>query len=377
VYQNDSSNLESINLQYFNSLLDDSIVTKSDLHGNITYINDNFTKATGFSQEDAIGKNHNIMRHPDTPNNVFQELWGTIKTGKIFRGRVLNKKKDGSDFWAETTVIPLIDKESKEVINYIAIRNDITDFLHMKRNIIKHKAQKEEQKMISKAKDSFLVLFTHELKTPLNAIINFSKYLLKNVGKTDIEKQKKLLTQIGLSSTKMLENVTDLLELSRLKANKLEFNLTKFNVYNSLIDVINSHESLANEHNIKVLQSNSCRTCYIKSDIFRFKQIIANILSNAIKYSKSTVHIYVTCTDTTTSVTIEDDGNGIKNKEKALEMFEQTEGDVKLRSQKGTGIGLSFVKLLCDELKFEYKLEDSEKLGGVKFTITTRKVSDI
>ena len=361
--------LDCINLQYFSTLLEHSIVTKSDLEGNITYINDNFTKVTGFTREDALGENHNILKHPDTLDTTFDELWKTIKAGEVYRNRVLSRKKDGSDFWAETIIIPLKDDDSNEIIEYIAIRNDITEFLHLKRTIAKAKIKEEEQQQITKAKDSFLVLFSHELKTPLNAIINFSKYLLKNIGKTPIEKQKKLLEKVVLSSTKMLEDVTQLLELSKIKSNKLTYNITPFKVCEILDKVIQEHESLAQEHHIKITKHYSCQKCGMQSDVYRFKQIISNVLSNAIKYSKSKVHVELNCCEKYWSVHIEDDGNGIKDKEKVFELFEQNEDDITTREKEGTGIGLSFVKLLCKDLGFTYLLEDSKKLGGLNFQL--------
>ena len=167
--------LDYIHLKYFNTLLEDSIVSKSDLAGNITYVNKNFEKITGFSASECLGENHNILRHPDTPDTAFKLLWDTIKAKKVFRSKVLSRKKDGSDFWADTTIIPLVDEQSSDIIEYIAIRTDITEFLEIKKEIKKRKQKEEEQKKVTEAKDSFLLLFTHELKTPLNAIINFTK----------------------------------------------------------------------------------------------------------------------------------------------------------------------------------------------------------
>lgn len=179
---------EYINSKYFHVLLENSIVSKSDLEGRITYINDNFTKTTGFTKEECLGKKHNILRHPSNPIEIFQDLWNTIQSGKVWRERVLNKNKDGTDFWAETTIIPLQDDYTGEILEYIAIRRDITEFLMVQRQAQKEKIEKEEQEKISKAKENFLVLFTHELKTPLNAIINFSKYLSKHLNAGTIEK---------------------------------------------------------------------------------------------------------------------------------------------------------------------------------------------
>lgn len=366
-------NAKEANLKYFEILLENSIVSKSDLHGNITFVNDNFIEATGFSRDECIGKNHNILRHPDTLDSVFDELWKTIKNGDIFRERVLSRKKDGSDFWAETTIIPLLD-ENNTIIEYIAIRRDITDLLYMKRMIQKQMVEEEKQLKIAKAKDDFLLLFTHELKTPLNAIINFSQYLLKNNDKINPTKREMLLNKICSSSKKMLEDVMQLLELSKLKSNKLKYNLSTFTINKAIDEVLLKHKSLCDEYKVTLSNYPAEQNIYIKSDFYRFSQILSNIISNAIKYSNGKVSLHVKEHNEYNEVIIEDNGNGVVDKEKIFEMFEQNDEDIKTRESKGTGIGLNFVKLLCKDLNIQYKVEDSKDLGGLKFSLIIRKV---
>lgn len=211
---------EYTNLHYFQTLLENSAVTKSDLRGNITYVNRKFTEITGFSEDELLGQNHRILRHPDNDNDIFKDLWDTVRGGKIWRERLLNRNKDGSDFWAETTIIPLISTKKGELIEYIAIRQDITDFLKLKREIFAQQNRAREEKEISKAKDSFLILFTHELKTPLNAIISFTKYLIKHAGNLDNlpnNKALSLLERIEDAAHDMLSNVMQLLKLKLAK----------------------------------------------------------------------------------------------------------------------------------------------------------------
>ncbi|MBL0708488.1 MAG: HAMP domain-containing histidine kinase, partial [Sulfurimonas sp.] len=237
----------------------------------------------------------------------------------------------------------------------------------------KQKQQEIEQKKINEAKDSFLLLFTHELKTPLNAIINFSKYMLKtDCDKIPTKKRIKLLKQIKLSALKMLEDVTNLLELSKLKSNKLTYNLSVFSIYKATKEVINQHNALAKEHDVAVHFCVCENNYFVNSDVYRFKQILSNILSNAIKYSNSKVHIHIEWHDDKCDIIVEDDGASVKNKDKIFELFEQ-EGDA-LKDKKGTGIGLSFVKYLCQDLDIAYSLTDSKKLGGLSFKTTIKLI---
>lgn len=365
-----------VNLHYFKTLLEDSATTKSDLDGNITYANEKFLEITGYSQKEVMGKNHNIIRHPDNDDSIFKNLWETIGQGKIWHERILNRNKNGSDFWADSTIIPLINPEDGMIIEYLAIRRDITEFLALQRTIYHQKIKEEEQRKIAEAKDSFLILFTHELKTPLNAIINFSKYLLKHVTAETIhdipiKKRQQLLEKIESSAISMLENVTQILELSRLKSNKLTYNMGSFNSREAFQEVIDKHQALADQHNVEITIESNCHNlgCNIISDQFRVKQIFANILSNAIKYSNGKVYIKTACDKDSWTLHVEDNGDGIKDTNAVFKLFEQSAGDIKTRSKEGTGVGLTFVKLLCEDLDFTYKLGTSEKLGGLKFTL--------
>ena len=80
--------------QYYHMVNHTNIVSKTDLKGNIIYANDKFCKISGYTREELEGHSHNIVRHPDMDKKVFRQMWETIRAGKIWEGRVKNKKKD-------------------------------------------------------------------------------------------------------------------------------------------------------------------------------------------------------------------------------------------------------------------------------------------
>lgn len=102
--------------------LDDThfLVSRSDLNGTITYVNDDFCRVSGYERDDLIGLNHNQIRHPDMPISVFAEMWKTIKKGGKWHGYVKNRAKDGSFYWVEAEISPHI-KEGKPV-GYKSVR---------------------------------------------------------------------------------------------------------------------------------------------------------------------------------------------------------------------------------------------------------------
>ena len=360
---------------YFRAFVEHSIVSKSDLEGNVTFINDNFTKITGYTKEEILGKSHNLLKHPSNGVEVYQDLWNTITKGKVWRERVLNRNKDGSDFWADTIIIPFQDEITGEIVEYLAIRRDITQMLTEKKEIIAKQIQADEEMKLSEAKDAFLILFTHELKTPLNAILNFAQYLYKHMPHIDeVPKAKRLylLEQIYKSASSMLENVTNILDLGKLRHQKLHYNLTLFNVKESILDVIEKHGALALEHKRTMLFQSDGSDPFLTSDEYRFKQILSNILSNAIKYGNTIVEIFLISDSEKIQIIVQDDGRGVKDKEEVFELYTQSSSGPSGIEKKGTGIGLHFVKLLCEGLKLEYKIEDSLTLGGAKFILTKR-----
>jgi len=113
-----------------------AIVSKTDLKGIITYVNEDFCKISEYSEDELIGKNHNIVRHPDNPSSIFQEMWNTIKVEKkIWKGIVRNLSKSGKSYYVDSTVTPILDAENN-ITEYISLRNDITDIMNPKKQLL-------------------------------------------------------------------------------------------------------------------------------------------------------------------------------------------------------------------------------------------------
>ena len=137
--QNNSSDTQLLS-EYKRVVDASSIVSKTDLKGVITYTNDQFCKISGYSKEELIGKPHNIVRHPNMPKEAFEDLWNTIKDKKIWRGVVENLKKDGSSYFVKATIIPILD-ENDNIVEYIGLREDITDLIEQEKEIERLTAQ--------------------------------------------------------------------------------------------------------------------------------------------------------------------------------------------------------------------------------------------
>ena len=118
--------------EYKDAVDERSIVSKADLNGIITYVNEQFCTLSGYSENELLGQNHNIVRHPDMDGEIFKELWYTIKElKKSWKGKVKNRKKDGSYYWVDALIKPIIDKDGK-IVEFIGLRSDITEIENYK-----------------------------------------------------------------------------------------------------------------------------------------------------------------------------------------------------------------------------------------------------
>ncbi|MBI3519705.1 MAG: SpoIIE family protein phosphatase [Bacteroidetes bacterium] len=125
--RNGVANLEILNqleshIEIFNK---SALLSISDLKGNIIHANELFCETSKYSLEEVLYKPHSIIRHPDTPASVFKDMWRTIGKGKVWKGELKNRAKDGTDYWVIATIAPVMGSNGKP-IKYISVRYDIT-----------------------------------------------------------------------------------------------------------------------------------------------------------------------------------------------------------------------------------------------------------
>ena len=170
------SNQQLLN-EYKNTVDRSSIVSKTNTKGIITYVNERFCELSGYTAEELIGKSHNIVRHPDMPSPVFKELWQSVQAGKSWFGIVKNRKKDGTSYYVDTVINPILDSHNN-IIEYIGMRHDITE-LETYKQLLKEELSTtskslEENLNYMKQYESAINSVTAVLKTNTDNIITYA-----------------------------------------------------------------------------------------------------------------------------------------------------------------------------------------------------------
>lgn len=186
--------------QYKEAIENSNIISKTDVNGIITFVNSEFCKISGYTKEELLGKNHNIVRHPDVPSEKFELLWKTISQKCVYKDTVKNLAKDGSTFYVNTTIIPILD-EDKNILEYVAIRYDVTKEMFLREELLKKEAEYEE---LNKSLEKRVLEQTKELKE-LNQTLE--KRVHDEIAKNE-EKQRVMFWQSRHASLgQMLANI--------------------------------------------------------------------------------------------------------------------------------------------------------------------------
>ncbi len=311
----------------------------TDADGRIEYVNRQFEEITGYTASEALGKNPSVLKSGLTPDQVYEDLWKTIKMGRIWRGEFINRKKDGS-LYTESVIIAPIAATGKEVYHFLALKEDITVKKQMEDDLRKAKERAEES---DKLKTAFLNNMSHEIRTPMNAIAGFAD-LLRDDDLTRDE-QLKYIEIINSNTDQLLGIVNDVLEISRLDSGRIPLHLSRFYLNHLMEDIYQSFLPEVSRRNLKF--SYTCGLPYddsfFETDREKLRQVIIGFISNALKFTdKGEISFgYKTIADQVVFY-VRDTGIGIAeaDQQKVFDRFYQV-AQPEGKSKGGTGLGLS------------------------------------
>ncbi len=343
----------------------------TDTKGNIEYVNPKFTKITGYTASEAIGQNPRILNTGKQTKEYYAAMWTKISAGQTWAGEFYNKKKNGAFFWEQVTITP-IKNETGNIVNYLAIKEDITARKKAENELIIAKEKAEES---DRLKTEFLNNMSHEIRTPLNGILGFSKLL--NIPDLTYQKQQNYLKIIISSSTQLMRIIEDILEISRLGTKQVKVRNEVVCLNDLLQELLLIFNVKAKEKKLPFYLKNalSDKESIILTDKSKLNKILDSLLENALKFTilgsvEFGYTVFEKNKEMFLQLYVKDTGIGItqENHELIFKRFAQVEKEM---SQKmgGLGLGLSIAKENTELLGGEITLK-SEKGKGTVFLVT-------
>jgi protein-histidine pros-kinase len=276
-------------------------------------------------------------------------------------------RKDGQKFWARITVSRLLDKDGR-LLGFSEVTRDRTE----RRNIelALHEKNVELQKMVE-GRDLFLANMSHELRTPLNGIIGFAEFLADEKPGPVSPKQKEYLEDILQSGKHLLHVINDVLDLAKVEAGKMELTTEAFSIRKAIDDVYAALELVAQKKQLQIAVQLDPDFDEVTLDRNRFKQVLYNLFSNAVKFTDEGGYVEVVTAkidENRFNLVVADTGIGIKaeNLKRLFKEFEQI--DPGQRRGQGTGLGLALTRRIVQLQSGTIDVE-SEFGKGTKFTI--------
>ena len=359
-------------LQLLSTIAEQTIngVVITDREGKIEWINDSFAHITGYMSEEVIGKTPGeVLQGAETDPKTVAYLRQQIREGKPFNCEILNYRKNGDKYWIKVVGNPILDTKG-DVIGFFALEENITKRIHTEQAL---RDAKEKSDAIAHSKNIFLTNMSHEMRTPLNAIIGMGQQL----DKTPLsEQQHFFLDTMQTAAEHLLVIINDILDISRIEAGKLNLEAIDFNLRALINRCINVLSPKAEEKGLlfKAYIDNDVAP-YLVGDPHRINQILLNLLGNALKFTEQgSVRLLVSCLHQKDAVqtlrfVVEDTGIGIEN-EFISELFaEFSQEDTSIvRKYGGTGLGLNITKKLVELMNGSIGVS-SQKNVGTAFSI--------
>lgn len=316
-----------------------AIVAVTDRKGGILYANDKFCEISKYSLDELIGKNHRILNSKYHSEEFFRDLWQTIKSGNVWRGDIRNRAKDGSFYWVDTTIVPILDEDGAPD-RYIAIRAVISE---------RKRLEEENAQMIGDLKAAnqeladFAYIISHDLKAPLRGISSLAGWLVDDYADKLDAAGKEKLSLMAARVARLNSLVDGILAYSRAGRNKEELILVDLN---SLIR--NTVDLLAVPENISIEISTPLPRIIMEN--YKAQQVFQNLISNAVKFMDKPIgqiKISAARDKEYWHFTVADNGPGIDSKyfDRVFELFQTLNArDV----AESTGVGLSLVKKIIE-----------------------------
>jgi PAS domain S-box-containing protein len=337
-----------------------------DAEGTIRYASPSCRALLGYEPHELIGRAGAGLQHPE------ERAGGDERRRKILASRgdstvvYRNRRKDGTYVWLEATVRALHDEESGELVGFQETARDISERKQAEAIIAR---AKEEAEQANNAKSEFLSRMSHELRTPLHAILGFGSLLERQDLRPE---QRDQLVQIMKGGRHLLDLIDEVLDLSRIERGELSLSLEPVHAGQVVQETLEMIAPLAAAHSVTVRAPIAeSAGVHLLADRQRLKQVLLNLVSNAIKYNREGGEVslaYAPIGFASVRIDVADTGTGIAagDIERTFDPFERLGAEAS--EVEGTGLGLALSKRLVEAMDGEIGVQ-SELGKGTRFWV--------
>ena len=345
-------------------------VVITDPDGYIEFVNPAFTAISGYSFQEVRGKKiGHILKSGEHEPEFYANLNETVQGGEIWKGEMVNRRKDGSLYWESTVISPVFDEGGK-FVHIVEVKEDITARKELEGAL---RLAHEEALVASDMKTQLLANVSHDMRTPLGAILGYTEMLQAGVFEPLNEAQDNALRSVSASAQRLLDFVNNLLSQAQIDTGKIVLNVASFKP-EKLITTMGGELSFARSKGLTVeTEISEDLPELLKGDAYWLGQILHNLVSNAIKFTPSNGVIRIKMFDHTEErwgLSVSDTGKGIppEAQEYIFDTFRQVDGSTQREIHTGSGLGLSIVQHLVRLMGGDIQLE-SELGQGSTFTV--------
>ena len=339
-------------------------------NGTITFVNRAMSRVLGYQPDEMIGKAaHALFHHTRSDGTAYPAadcpMYQILKGAPD--GSIDNEiiwRRDGTSIPVEYSANKMMDSGGN--IGLVVSFRDITDRQTAEAAL---REGKEAAESANRAKSDFLARMSHELRTPLNSVIGFSNVLLRNKAGNLRDQEIGYLERIHKNGINLLSLINDILDLSKIEAGKMEVDLGQVSLPDLINDVASQFEPQLQEKGIGLRLIVPEEVSDVESDSGKLRQILTNLVSNAIKFTEGGDVRILLETDPAThaprKLSVIDSGIGISPDriDAIFEAFEQAEKST-TRKYGGTGLGLPICRSLCALLGYELSVQSKEGEGS-------------
>ncbi len=268
----------------------------TDLDAHIEYVNSSFTRITGYEKHEVIGQTPRVLQSGKTPASTYVGLWQALQAGETWKGEFHNRRKNGEEYYEFAFISPLRQDNGK-ITHYVAVQENITERKKLGVELDAHRHHLEELVALrtaelakakgeadaaNRAKSAFLANMSHEIRTPLNAIVVLA-HLLRRSGTS--AKQGEWLGKVDSAGRHLLSIIDDVLDLSKIEADKLQLAESDFLLSDLLDDVDQIIGEPARAKGLELALDTDSATLCLHGDRTRLRQALLNYAGNALKFT--------------------------------------------------------------------------------------------